>query len=357
MSKTKSRGNGQGTVYFRKDIGKWEARIVVGWKLIGKPLHKAPIYKVRGGFKLKRDAVNYLPELQKMLATEHAPESFITNYESWKEQYSQRVSEKTMEGYIGAFQHFSALHYRRIDTISANDLQECIDACKRGKRTKQLMKIVAGLVFKYAIDSNQIVKNAAANLYLGDNETTHYEPLTEEELTMIEKSGLDYSDYIVAMCYLGHRPTEFWNFKKSDYYADGDTHYLVGGIKTDAGKNRAVTIPPKILPIIKRRLAVKGTDLLFPRKDKNRKGEFTGYSVMPERYFNRFIWKPMMDKLGIVGKVPYAMRHTYANKIKRVVGDEKDKAALMGHASYETTRKHYQSTSLSEIKAITDQIQ
>ena len=63
-----------------------------------------------------------------------------------------------------------------------------------------------------------------------------------------------------------------------------------------------------------------------------------------------------MEKLGIVGKVPYATRHTYANKIKAVVGDEKDKAGLMGHASYDTTRKHYQTTSLPEAKAITDQI-
>ena len=63
-----------------------------------------------------------------------------------------------------------------------------------------------------------------------------------------------------------------------------------------------------------------------------------------------------MDSLGIVGKVPYATRHTYANKMKGISGDEKDKAGLMGHASYDTTRKHYQTTSLAEKKAITDQM-
>ena len=59
------------------------------------------------------------------------------------------------------------------------------------------------------------------------NENTAFmdktEPLTEEELHTIEQSGLDYSDYVVAMCYLGHRPTEFWAFKKEDYHKDGDT--------------------------------------------------------------------------------------------------------------------------------------
>ena len=64
----------------------------------------------------------------------------------------------------------------------------------------------------------------------------------------------------------------------------------------------------------------------------------------------------VMDRLGIVGKVPYTTRHTYSNKIKAVSGSDKDKAELMGHASYETTKKHYQSTNLTELKAITDQL-
>ena len=65
----------------------------------------------------------------------------------------------------------------------------------------------------------------------------------------------------------------------------------------------------------------------------------------------------MMARLGIEGKVPYATRHTYANKVKSVAGADKDKATLMGHESYETTKKYYQSTSLQELKRITDQLE
>ena len=351
--KTKSRGNGQGTAYRRGKY--WEARIVIGWKIGGDPPHKIPVYKTKGGFSTKKEAVNYLPELLKTTIIEHKPETFFTNFNLWKEQYRERISEKSMGGYASAFKHFAPIHYKRVDTISAADLQQCITACKAGKRTKQMMKLVASHVFKYAIDANQISKDPSAHLYTGNDATTHYAPLTEEELQLIENSGLEYSDYIVALCYLGHRPTEFWNFKKSDYHVDGDTHYLVGGIKTDAGKDRIVTIPPKVLPIIQHRMSVIGTDLLFPRIAKDNRGQFKGYAVMQEKYFSQKIWKKIAAELGIVGKVPYATRHTYANKMKRVSGDEKDKAGLMGHASYETTRKHYQSTTLAEKKAITDQ--
>ena len=271
--------------------------------------------------------------------------------------YGTRVSESTMSGYKSAFKHFSALHHVQMDKLSANDLQKCVDDCPYGKRIRQLMKVTAGLVFKYAIDDKQITTNAAANIWTGNGDTQHFEPLTDDEVLMIGQSGLMYSEYVVAMCYLGHRPSEFFGFTKDDYHYDEktDTHYITGGVKTEAGKTRAVTIPPKVLPIILARLDVDGTDWLFPRVNYGAHGE-PRFDQMPTGYFSKYVWKPMMEKLGIVGKVPYATRHTYADKIKKVAGDEKDKAGLMGHASYEITRDYYQTTNLEDKKAITNQI-
>lgn len=349
------RPNGAGNVYRRKS-GTWTARVVDHYKL-GEDNVLRPVWKTKGGFRTKKDALLYLPTLISQKKNEHPPQELKKLFEMWKESYKNRVSAKTIEGYSHAFQHFSDYHYKKIDTISTTDLQNCIDKCQKGKRTKQLMKVIANLLCKFAMDDNQISRNPAANLYVGDDETTHYEPLTEEELEKIEKSGLEYADYVVALCYLGHRPAEFFALRKADYHEENGICYLIGGAKTAAGRGRAVTIPPKVLPIIKRRLAVPGTDLLFPRADRRTNGELAGtYSAMPVRYFNHLVWHPMMQKLRIEGKVPYATRHTYANKIKRVEGDEKDKARLMGHAQYSTTQEHYQTTNLEERNAITSQL-
>lgn len=353
--KTK-RPNGTGYVYPRNAT--WTARVVDHYDVIteGDKRRLRPVYKTKGGFKTKRDAINHVSTLLASVRNEHPPKTFQEDFDAWKERYADRIAEKTMSDYGSAFKHYKKFHHKNVDTISTTDLQSCIDSCGHGKRTKEQMKTVASLVYKYAIDDNQTLKNPAANLYTGDDETQHYEALTEEELKKVEDSGLEYADYIVALCYLGHRPSEFFGFTKEDYHEENGTHYLYGGVKTKAGKTRSVTIPPHVLPIIQRRLAVEGTDLLFPRYDRRRNGKPKGFSQMPVRYFNKFIWKPIMEKLGIVGKVPYSTRHTYANKMKKADGDEKDKAALMGHASYETTRKYYQSTSLPEAKAITDQM-
>lgn len=355
--KGRTRANGTGSVYKRGST--WTARVVDHYVESSTAKNgRKPVWKTKGGFLRKKDALNYLPTLIKERSHDHPPKPFKDNFDAWKEQYESRIKPSTMSGYVSAFKYFKSFWTVPIDRVSAVDLQSCIDDCPRGKRTKQLMKISAGLVFKYAIDDDQITKNNAANLYVGDDETTHYEPLTEEELKIVEQSDEEYADYVVAMCYLGHRPSEFFGFHKSDYHYDQekDLHYIYGGIKSEAGKTRAVTIPPKVLPIIQRRLEAAGTDLLFPRIDRDRKGVFTGYSQMPVRYFNKSVWHPMMERLSIVGKVPYAARHTYANKMKKLVGAEVDKAGLMGHASYETTKKHYQSTNLADKKAITDQM-
>lgn len=351
------RPNGTGHAFKRGAT--WTARVVDHYE--PSPTSKCglkPVYKTKGGFRTKTDALNYLPTLLDSTPRvhDHPVQTFLANFNAWKEMYTSRVSESTMGGYTSAFKHFSSLHYVKINSISANDLQGCIDACQYGKRIKQLMKVVAGLVCKYAMDDHQIMYNPAANLWTGNDETTHFEPLTDEEIQRIEHSGLEYAPYIVAMCYLGHRPSEFFAFKKADLHEENGTWFLVGGVKTAAGKGRAVTIPPRILPILQARLAVEGTDLLFPRSDKDRAGNHKSFSQMPVNYFSRFVWKPMMDSLGITGKVPYATRHTYANKLKHAAGDEKDKAGLMGHASYLTTQEHYQTTTLPEKAAITNQI-
>ena len=340
--------NGLGSAYKRGNT--WTAKAIIGWRIRESDGKKVPITKYQGGFASRKEAMAYIPTLLQKPVIKI--QTFYEVYERWKIQHAERVDSVTMGCYTAAFRYFKDVHHQKITDVTAIKLQKCIDNCPNGKRTKQNMKAVAGLVMKYAIDDRQISVNAAQNLYIGNDPTTHHAPITEAELEIIRKAFYveRYAKYVYAMCYLGFRPTEFLTLKKDDYYVDKDTHFLVAGIKTDAGKDRAVTIPPKILPIIQERLAVEGTNLLFPR-DRNGK-----YDVMSEDYFRDFIFKPMMERLGIKGRTPYSARHTYSNKIKRVKGADRDKAELMGHTDYELTKKVYQSTDLEERKKITDQL-
>lgn len=349
--------NGAGTVYKRGKT--WTVKVIMGWRTAPDG-HKIPDTRTKGGFASEKDALAYAPILSRKISVTAPAKKFAEVYEDWLAKYKTRTrSSSTISGYVSAFKHYRRLHNVYVNEVNANMLQDCIDDCTCGKRTKELMKVVANLVMKYAKDGQMISDNPAENLYCGDQKTGHRDPLTESELsTIAEAMGSEpYAEYVVALCYLGFRPTEFFKLTKKSFHKEGDICYLVGGSKTEAGQNRPVTIPPKILPIVEDRLSVEGTQLLFPRYKQNRKYEFIGFVEMDEAYFRESIFKPMLEHLSIApGRTPYATRHTYANKLKAVQAPDKDKASLIGHTDYETTKRFYQSTNLEERKAITDKI-
>jgi integrase len=131
---------------------------------------------------------------------------------------------------------------------------------------------------------------------------------------------------------------------KKDAY-DKAHNALIGGFKTEAGKNRVVPINAKIAPILAQRMASE-SEYIFPRKDG---------TLMDDEHFRKYCFAPLMKKLGIEGKVPYSCRHTFANFLKNVRGSDTDKAALIGHADASMT-KYYQSPDYESLQAIIDSL-
>ena len=348
MPKPKSRGNGQGTAYKRGKT--WTAQVVIGWRVPDDPARKPiPIKRTKGGFPSKRDAIAGCALLYAAKPRERS--TLMQVYSAWEASYAARVQPGTMTVYGCAFKHFKALYGIYMDLITARDLQDCLDACPSGKRTRDNMRTVAGMLWGYAMDANIVDKDITNNLYTGKSQAKQREPLTEDEVETIRKAipAEPYAEYVYALCYLGFRPGEFLALKKTDLHEEDGLHYLVGGSKTDAGRNRRVPVPQVIMPIIQRRMKAKGTDMLFPRLATNRR--------MTHQYFREHVFKPLMARLGIAeGKVPYSARHTYSDKLKLIAGDDKAKAAIMGHTDYSFTRQHYQSVTNDDLKTIVDGI-
>ena len=197
--KPKSRGNKQGSVYYRKDRKCWVAQITIGWKPPTKEGgHLIPIKKTISGFKTKKDALAALDRLLKGNTYVDDKSSLDDVFKKWKEAYSSRVLPKTLKGYEQAYAYFSELKYRRISTITAAELQLCMDKCPKGKRTHQLMKVTAGLIWAYACDTGHVQKDITDNLYIGKHETKPREPLTPYEIELIRLSigKIRYAEYV-----------------------------------------------------------------------------------------------------------------------------------------------------------------
>ena len=153
---------------------------------------------------------------------------------------------------------------------------------------------------------------------------------------------------ILAMCYTGFRPSEFLALKKDSF--DAERWTLRGGAKTEAGKNRIVPIHPLIRPIIAKQMLAPGEYLFSIHRDKP--------TTLDN--FRQACFYPALEALGIQTvpkprekpeRTPYSTRHTFATLMKSVKGSDKDKAALMGHTSFEMTL-HYQHEDYDSLKKI-----
>lgn len=363
--RVKTRGNGTGTAYYSAKYRYWIAQAVVDWRIPedeSKPL--IPVKKTKGGFKRKEDALAYCKELK---GTGPDPSTLTLKqiYEQWEPWYSPRVDPSTMASYRAAYNYFKPLHSSNIIAISAADLQKCMDDCPKGKRTHQNMKVVAGLLWKYAKSKHIVSQVESETLFTGRGQSKKRDALTDIEVEKIRQAigAYRYAEYIYCLCYLGYRPGEMLELRKDQCIEHEGRLFLVEGKKTEAGRNRTVPIHQKIENIIRARLMIPGTDLIFPQyvfgraSKKHPEPLFQSFKQMSDNYLREMIFKPLMSSLGLPsGKVPYGARHTFSNKLKKAAGEDIDKARLMGHSDYTFTQTRYQSTNLDELKAVVDSI-
>lgn len=358
--KPKTRGNGTGTAY--KKGNTWVAQVTIGWKISDDPSKpRYPVKRRKGGFASKRDALNACASLM-LSGNDRVRMTMQQVWDAWNKMYEPRIVPSTMAGYKAAYKHFHTLHGTYMDMISADDLQECMDKCKAGKRTHQVMKVIAGLLWGYAVDKNVIDKDVTDNLFTGHGKSIQRDAITKDEVETIRKAiGRErYAEYVYCLCYLGFRPGEMLELKKDQLCFMDNTWFFVAGKKTSAGKDRIVVIPKQIIQYVLDRLWIPGTDLLFPmyefsRKKKDEQQKLVRFKPMTDNYFRELVFKPMMARLGIAeGKVPYCARHTYSDKLKRAKGSDKAKAQLIGHTDYNFTINQYQSSDLGDYVEVVD---
>ena len=347
----RTRGNGTGSV-FQRPNKKWVAVKTVGYKVDqdGK-MHR--ITRSKSGFKTKREALEYLS----ILSAEPKPAetTFRQLYDKWLPTH--RAGKSTIGNYTAAVKYFEPIWYDKLSVITIDDLQDCMDDCPRGKRTKENMKALCGLMYKFAIPRRMTDINLAEYLIVGGGETSQKNALPDDALEKLERyaGSVKWADYVLCHCYLGFRPAEFLALDAKNY--DRVEKAFTGGAKTDAGKNRIVTVSPKIQPIVDRLVRDKVSGPVFCTE--------TGGTMSTAVY--RGIFYKVLDDCGIENPVtvindiphrkytPHSCRRTFATLMKRVDGTDKDKLELIGHSSNEMLR-YYQDVSFEDIRKITDAI-
>ena len=339
----KKRGNSQGTVYKDKN-GTWIADYTIGWDDVDGVLRRRR--RKKRGFATKNEALAYLPNLKQDLPQQDMNVKFKDLYKKWMDRHQEKVVQSTINCYKSAYKYFSSLYYVEIAKIRTEHMQKCIDECPHGKRTKENMKALGTSLWRYAMQLDIVDRNYAEYLYIKKEEQEEKVAFSKEHLDIMwaNVERVPNIKYVLVLCYTGMRLSEMLGAMTESY--DPEEGYFITGVKTAAGKNRVITISPKIRRFF----------------DDFGQGKHLFTELSAKKFRNDLFYPALqevgldaLDKKGDHIYTPHCCRHTFATLMKNVDAPATDKQKLIGHAKFEMTA-HYTHTDIGSLKKITDNL-
>ena len=345
--------NGYGTVFRNGKNRKnpFRVMVTVGWRDDGSQIRKNIGY------------ANSREEGYKMLSEYHG-DPYDLDYKNitfeyiWNKDIIKKlerlVEEKKMtESNLKALKltfknHCKTLHNCKMLEIRYKKMQDIIDNSYLRESGRKLIRTVCVKIFNCAIDDYEIPikNNPAIRLKVSkDVDTNKHIPFTENELkilwnkydTINDKELKEIIKINLVLSYSGMRPNELFTIKRDNVFLSED--YMIGGSKTEAGKNRIIPIYPTIKPILENWYNNHDNSNPFipDIKDFN-------YGKFSRRY------EKAMEQLNLPqNHTPYDCRHTFATRMKKYKADEYLLKIILGHSVGDITEKVYTHRSKQEI--------
>lgn len=263
--------------------------------------------------------------------------TFQELYELWLEKRAVKLGDSNRNSLKSAYKHCSVLDKLKYKQIKSYQMQDCIDNCGRGYSTQGAIKNLFGHLDRFAMELDIILK-CCSDLLTSEPipETTKTIFTDEEVLLLWENEKSKWVDSILFFLYTGFRISEMIDLKISNIDLENQT--MTGGIKTDAGRNKIVSIHPKILHIIKNRIEQSNDGYLF---------EYVGNKLNKAQY--RTFWNNIMKKLNM-NHTPHECRHTFRSRLDSAGANKVCIDRIMGHKSKGTGERVYTHKTIQELK-------
>ena len=196
------------------------------------------------------------------------------------------------------------------------------------------------MLFKDAMEMDIISKDYSEFIKLPRHKPKiERKVFTDEEIALLWKNvnELEYADVILILIYTGMRINELLKLHKSN--VDLEQNVIIGGSKTEAGKNRIIPIHPKIIPLVIKRMENK-TEYLIPNRRKSNYYEYNNFRTKE--------FMTIMKQLGMEHTI-HDTRHTFATMISDVSDNESAITGIIGHTNINMTKK-YTHTSIEKMR-------
>ena len=348
------RENGSGSVYKRSDLKRrpWVAAAPAEITIDEETRKLCTKQIVIGYYETAQEAKDAIEEYRRHPTTKFNI-TLDELHNEWMPIWYAGKSKKLCSGYDSSWSHLAPLYDKKVREIRTAEMQAIINNLQKERNAKRYnrevtlppmtysglskIKILLGLLYKYAVQNDIVSKNYAEFIILPKKEKSSKDCFTDLELEKIKQAVgiVPYADWIYVMCSTGFRISEFLSLTPGSLRVVDGVKVLIGGIKTDAGKNRIIPISASIERIIDRQVEVNGKTL-FCRPDG---------SPMPTKYFRDKHYRPALEQIGVRLLTPHATRRRFSTSLSAAGVREEDIVALMGHTDFSVDINHYISQS------------
>ena len=351
---------GEGSIFLRKD-GRWEGRVVVGYKENGNPKTKSVTAKTQSECKEK---LQELKEQCGRTTDRLKPDMPFGDWmDFWYQNFSKpKIRQTTMECYENRIYNHIIPEIGKIPLckLTQNDLQQFYARLKKGGRRRLVEYYGEGLsdrmvrschttcrtALEKAVTEGLITTNPAIGCRLPPKKAKEMQVLTQDEIRrfLIQAHEEGYYEFFLLELTTGMRRGEILGLQWKDVnFSTGELHIRRQVVKKGAqtliskpktkSSIRTILLPPGMVEILAELKKNATCDWVFPSPVKE------GEPRNPDSLYGRF---QKILKRAQCKKVRFHdLRHTFATMALENGIDIKTLSAMIGHISAETTLNIY----------------
>lgn len=304
----------------RKPYG---VRITIGWK-DGKQVRK-----YLGYYRTEAEALIALAEYHKNGVDIDLTKLTLREvFDRWLQlQEGRTLSKSVVATHKMAYSRLGKLGNVPIKQVKTTHLQKWLDEIdlKPGSKTK--LRSTLGMVFEYATQNDIVSKNYAKFVKIDEKIEKVGKVYTNDEIQLLWKHAHDEDARIILiLIYTGMRIGELLNITKDDVHFE--KQYMIGGSKTEAGRDRIIPIHDKIVPLVKEQLG----DNHWMVQTVN--GTKRAYNVVAIRSAKFLTQLGLEHKFHDTRKTAISLMHTSGIPMETI-------KLIVGHTGSDVTEKVY----------------
>lgn len=339
--------NGFGSVYKLSGNRRkpYVAKKTKGWDINPDTGKLKQTYITVGYYATRKEALTALAEFNANPYDVNAAKvTFADVYERWSDEHFPNVSESNVKGYKASWKLCDKIASMHFVDVKLDHLQMVVDESGKNTPTLRKLKVMLGLMYKYAVIHEIIPKERNMVEYLniknaGNPNALNREPFSKAEVSRIweAKDGNTYYTVILMLIYSGCRVSELLDLKKEDVNLE-ERYYNVVAAKTAAGV-RTVPIAEKVYPFFEYWYNLNDSEYLLSTPE----GEHFKY----RNYYDSY-WKPLLNAVGMKHR-PHDTRHTCISLLTVAGVSDKVIKKIVGHKGQGVTEVVYTHFEIEEL--------